>query len=548
MVIHQFNKLIRNKWVWGAFAIVVSAAFCFDDLFTSREREERAQGTSGTLGGESVNASEFNAIAEDVRGIGRNRDWKRAASEVNRAAWETIAALRVAKDNGIEATPGEIQEMIRKDRAFQENGAFSFRAYQAILREVGMTPERFEEYLKRQLTVQRVTEGVLESASWVSPMELDRAVADMTDVFTVKVAKFTQTKEEADAVTLDDAGLRKWYDENTNSIALPERVKIRYVKYSADDQAVLAKMTVTDDEMHDYYDANSEKWTTTDTNGVEQVKAFDEVKGEIEQELRKIAAVQYYETNLTSRAYGVKAAEGKSRLDEIAAEDGLKVEVSDWFTTDGGYVDGFMKFAGFLFPDADGLVDAVAQLDPESEDLRYGVVLGKSTAWLIERAEVSAAHVPSFEEAKSVIRPKALDAAKADAFKAKVEAIAKKGVAEVEKTPGISTNLTFSVGEMTPGLFDDQYAVAGAARKLAKGEVSEFTKTGRDTGVLVICVDRTEGDATKATILKSQVRDQLAMFQRRELPQNWLKWNLERLGFEPDASASVTPEETTDED
>ena len=36
MVIHQFNKLIRNKWVWGVFAIIVSAAFCFEDLFSTR--------------------------------------------------------------------------------------------------------------------------------------------------------------------------------------------------------------------------------------------------------------------------------------------------------------------------------------------------------------------------------------------------------------------------------------------------------------------------------------------------------------------------------
>lgn len=548
MVIHQFNKLIRNKWVWGVFAILVSAAFCFEDLFSTRDREERAQGSSGLLGGENVNASEFNSIAEDVRGLGKNRDWKRAASEVNRVAWETIAALRVAKANGVEATPSEIQQVIRSDRAFQENGAFSFRAYQMLLREVGMTPERFEEYLKRRLTVKRVTEDVLESAMWIAPMELDRAVADMTDVFTVKVAKFTQTKEEAAAVKLDDAGLLKWYEANTNSLALPERVKIRYVKYSAADKDVMAKMTVTDDELHDYYDANSEKWTTTDTNGVEQVKKFEEVKGEIEPELRKIAAVQYYETNLTARAYGVKAAEGKSRLDEIAAEDGLKVAVSDYFTTDGAYVDGFMKRPEMLFPGADGLVDAVAQLDPESEDLRYGIVLGRDAAWLIERAEVSKAHVPSFEEAKEIVRPRALDAAKADAFKAKVEAIAAKGVAEVEKTPGITTNITFSVSEMTPGMFTDQYAVAGAVRKLSKGEVSEFAKTGRDSAVLVICVDRKEGDATKAALLKSQVRDQLAMFQRRMLPEGWLKWNLERLGFEPDASASVTPEESTDEE
>ena len=548
MVIHQFNKLIRNKWVWGVFAILVSAAFCFEDLFSTRDREERAQGSSGLLGGENVNASVFNSIAEDIRGIGRNRDWKRPASEVNRVAWETIAALRVAKENGIEATPSEIQQRIRADRAFQENGVFSFRAYQMLLREVGMTPERFEEYLKRQLTVSRVTEGVLESAAWVSPMELDRAVADMTDVFTVKVAKFTQSKEEADAVKLDEAGLKKWYDANTNSLALPERVKIRYVKYAADDKAVMAKMTVTDDEMHDYYDANSEKWTTTDTNGVEQVKKFEEVKDEIEPELRKIAAVQYYETNLTARAYGVKAAEGRSRLDEIAAEDGLKVVVSDYFTTDGAYVDGFMKRPEVLFRNAEGLVDAVSQLDPESEDLRYGVVLGNDAAWLIERAEVSKAHVPTFDEAKEIVRPKALDAAKSDAFKAKVDAIIAKGAAEVEKTPGISTNYTFSVSEMTPGMFTDQYAVAGAVRKLAKGEVSEFTKTGRDSAVVVICVDRKEGDATKAALLKSQVRDQLAMFQRRQLPEGWLKWNLERLGFEPDASASVTPEETTDEE
>ena len=32
MVILQFNKLIRNKWVWGVFAVVVGGAFAFDFL------------------------------------------------------------------------------------------------------------------------------------------------------------------------------------------------------------------------------------------------------------------------------------------------------------------------------------------------------------------------------------------------------------------------------------------------------------------------------------------------------------------------------------
>ena len=68
MVIQKFNSLIRNKWVWGAFAIVVSVAFCFDDLFTSHEREERSAGDAGLLAGEAVSASEFLSLAEDVRG------------------------------------------------------------------------------------------------------------------------------------------------------------------------------------------------------------------------------------------------------------------------------------------------------------------------------------------------------------------------------------------------------------------------------------------------------------------------------------------------
>ena len=135
MVIQKFNSLIRNKWVWGAFAIVVSAAFCFDDLFTTREREERAAGDAGVLAGKPVDAKLFISLAEDVRGIGRQRDWQRKGSEVNREAWENYAVLELAERQGLTATDAEVQAAIRRDPSFQSNGAFSFARYQALLRE-----------------------------------------------------------------------------------------------------------------------------------------------------------------------------------------------------------------------------------------------------------------------------------------------------------------------------------------------------------------------------------------------------------------------------
>lgn len=532
MVILQFNKLIRNKWVWGVFALIISAAFCFEDLFSVRDDAQTDNRGAGTLSGEEVDAKVFLDIAEEARGFGQRRDWKRNQGEVNLEAWQTYAALKVAEKEGICATDAEVQAQIRNDRTFHVNGAFNFMAYQMILRENGLTPERFEQFLKRSATLSRIGNAVLGSAAWASPMEVDRAVADMTDVFTVKVARFTQSKKDADAVKLDDAGLRKWYDDNTNSLALPERCKIRYVKYNANDKAILAKMTVTDDELRDYYDSTSEKYTVTDTNGVESVKKFEEVKTQVEMEVRKIAALTYFETNLNARAYSVKAAKGSSRLDEIAKEDGLKVEESDWFALDGSWHEGFVSRTAHILPGAKDFLTAVSELDSETEDLRYSIISSEDAVWLIEKSAVSKAHTPSFADAKDAIRPRALRAAKAKAFKDKVDALIAKGAKAVLAGGNVSTNITFTVADLSSAEFPDQMAIARAAMKLKKGEVSEFTLTIPGNALVVVCEDRKEGDAAKAMVLRSQVENDVSMLQRRQIPEAWQKWNLERMGYQ----------------
>ena len=547
MVILQFNKLIRNKWIWGVFAIIVGGAFAFDFLVDDLLRDDKGDrgdaSSVGTLGGENVPASLFRDITEELRGFGQNRDWRRKSSEVNREAWEICAMLEAARRNGLEATDAEVAKAIRSDRSFQKNGQFSFALYQGLLRENSLTPERFEQFLKRRLTMSKIAESGAGSAVWASPMEVEQAVNDMTDSFTVKVARFAEDKKEADAVKLDEEGLKKWYDEHAKSLELPERIKLRMVAFDATDTNVLAKMVVSEDALRDHYDVTVDKYTSTDTNGVETVKKFEEVRDLVDKEVRQVEAVEYFVTNLNSRVYGVKAAEGKSRLDEIAAEEGRKVVTTDWFAPDGTYKEGFMKRAYQICPGAQTLNEVVAELDSDSEDLRYGVVRSDRTVWLVEKVETSPAHVPTFEEAKEIVRPRALDAAKADAFKAKVESVAKKGVDAVLASGNVSTNITFAVCDLNPGAFPDQSAIAGAAIKLRKGEISEFTSTGKGRGLLVVCEDRVPGDAAKAQIWKLQVRGSAEALQRRQIPEAWQKWNLERLGFETGDGSSVVDAE-----
>lgn len=547
MVILQFNKLIRNKWIWGVFAIIVGGAFAFDFLVDDLLRDDKGDrgdaSSVGTLGGENVPASLFRDITEELRGFGQNRDWRRKSSEVNREAWEICAMLEAARRNGLEATDAEVAKAIRSDRSFQKNGQFSFALYQGLLRENSLTPERFEQFLKRRLTMSKIAESGAGSAVWASPMEVEQAVNDMTDSFTVKVARFAEDKKEADAVKLDDEGLKKWYDENSKSLELPERIKLRMVAFDATDTNVLAKMVVSEDALRDHYDVTVDKYTSTDTNGVETVKKFEEVRDLVDKEVRQVEAVEYFVTNLNSRVYGVKAAEGKSRLDEIAAEEGRKVVTTDWFAPDGTYKEGFMKRAYQICPGAQTLNEVVAELDSDSEDLRYGVVRSDRTVWLVEKVETSPAHVPTFEEAKEIVRPRALDAAKADAFKAKVESVAKKGVDAVLASGNVSTNITFAVCDLNSGAFPDQNAIAGAAIKLSKGQVSDFVRTGKGRGLLVVCEDRVPGDAAKAQIWKLQVRGSAEALQRRQIPEAWQKWNLERLGFETGDGSSVVDAE-----
>lgn len=545
MVILQFNKLIRNKWLWGAFAAVISAAFCFEGCFSDNgDRNSARKASAGLIGGEEVQVDEFQKLTDDIRGLGPNRDNSRSVAEVNAEAWELLAALKVAQINGVKPSKSELREIIRADRSFQDNGRFSFNLYRQRLQQFGYTPEMFEEYLERRISLMRVAEAVANGASWASPAEIEQAVDDMTDAFTVKVAKFSENKEAAKAVKLDDKALEDWYKENLAEIALPERVKIRYIRFNATDKSVLAKMEVSDDEMRDYYDVRSDKYTVTDTNGVEKVKAFEEVKKEIEAELRQIAAINYFETNIGFRVYAKAAAKGKSRLDEIAAEDSLKVETSQYFTLAGSYKEGFMVHSSLVLPGAKNFKEVVAELDPEVEDLKYGIVTSDKAVWLVEKFEVSPAHTPEFKEAKQFVQRRALSEAREKAFRKSVEDIAAKGADAVLATKNVSTNISFVVCDLAGGnVFANQAKVVPAASKLAKGEVSPFVRLTSSSGLLVVCVDRVKGDAAKAAVLRSRFAADVQALQQRQIPELWRKWNLSNIGYQPQPGFSAKQEE-----
>lgn len=554
MVIHQFNRIIRNKWIWGVFAVAISAFFAFDFLLTGGDTRE-SKASAGELNGKEIPVSQFSRFAEDARGFGRNRNTTLSNAEVNRAAWENLSAYLVAERLGLTATDEEVRQNVLRQFTGQ-GGTFDMATYERILRDNGLTPEMFEAAEKRRMTLSKLRMVTMDASRFVSPMELDTAINDVTDKLTIRVIRFVDKLHSSPK--MDDKALKAYYDENTNSIAMPDCVTVRYVKYKADDAKRLAEFKITDDELHDHYDANLNRFETQTTNGV-VTKKFEDVKGILEKELQLIASVEAYRTNLLFRAYPAEGTPDPkvSRLDTIAKEDKTQVLTSPLFSLDGrGYVPGFMSRPSAFAPGVDGFTEAVAELDPESPDLRYGVVSSSNTVYLIERASFVKAHVPSFEEAKGIIKGDALADAKAKAFKESVDKTRALAAAELAKGKpfdaklfggmNVSTSITFSVSSMGRNAFPDSNYVAAPAMRLSKGQLSDFIKGAFPSyGLVVYLEDRKPGDAAEAQMVRSQIRDELSQATAYSFSSEWNKWNLSRMGLKASSAASI--EEYTDD-
>lgn len=572
MVIHHFNRLIKNKWVWGVFAVAISVFFAFDFLFVSRDG---GSGPSvGTLGGKELDAAYFDALVKDARGIGRQSDNRMSNAEANREAWRAAAALAVAKAMHLEATDADVREAIRRDPSFSEGGAFDVVKYERLLRENGLTPPMFEAYLLRRISLQKLQSVVLGSATWVSPTELAGAVNDWTDEFKVRVASYID--KEFDKVKLDDKALEAYYRANTNSFALPDCVQVKFARFQADAPARLAQFKISEDEMHDHYDATSARFETTGTNGVTVTKTFEEVKPILERELQVIASVEAYRTNLLARVYPQDEKKAMDNsvdlLVKVAAEEKVKVQTSRRFSLDGRYVKGFMARPSEIVRDCPDFLSTVSELDVDSAITRYGVAAGTNAVYLVERVPFAAkdadgavttnafekAHVPSFAEAKEIIRGDALEDARAKAFKARVEKARALAAAEIAKgkkpvdakmfgAVSMTTSTVFSVSSMARGAFPDAMYVAPATMKLAKGQISDFISTASKRHALLVYVeDRKPGDAAQAEMSRAQLRDDLGRGAAMALPVAWQDWNLNRIGYETTAGSSVETERDDD--
>lgn len=558
MVILQFNKLIRNKWVWGVFAIVVSLAFVAPDEWF-RGRDDDRRGADGRNRLENVEMDD--ALYEQCRMLSDgflekfpSRVGALFAGKTERDVWKMYAAVTTFRKAGFTIPDAVLAERVRAVFV-GEDGGFNEEEYAARVKNYfNADVKTFETMVRLVMTLEYGLGNVIGTSSWPSPMEADQAARDFTDKLTVQVATFTEDKDVKE-MKLDDKGLKEWFDENVSKLSVPDRFKLRYVKFEADSSNALARVKLSEADIKARYDANAEKGMydikPATTNDVKKVKPLADVRADIEKALRAEGALELVKGDVDDLTgddiYWNNPEAAKGLLPKVAQSTKRELKTSGWLSLGYNQLRALSNPIETEFP-------GVRRAKPDilasvcNGDRPFGIVASDKAVWLVDLVEKSPKHTPTFDEAKSSIGDMALRDAKAKAFKTKVEDFAKKGVKAVLESGNVTTNFTFAAcdfvrdeamgwanryGEwdFSKAGFQNAEPVVFAARKLSKGEVSEFIPLGFGRGLLVVCNDRRSGDAAELLRGERFAKRVSAGMQSAEILEDWLESNLVALGF-----------------
>lgn len=443
------------KIILGAIVVV----FVFWGIGSFRERRA---GRVAVVNGEAISVAEYreaydNLIQRLRANLGDTLDEamikklkvkEQAINQLIDQRLLTQAAQRLKWDVSNE----ELARAIRSISAFQSNGAFDPRQYRRVLDLNRMTPEAFEALQKQALLVQRLERFVSDGVK-VSDLEIEAWLAWQNTAVNIQYVLFNPDSYKDIGVSQKE--IETYFKEHAAAYQTREKVKVRYVRF--DPKAYEDRVTVTEEEMRDYYDANREAFRVPKTVEARHIliKVDPSDKPEAVEEKRK---------RLEHILERVKKGEDFATLAKAYSEDPSKES--------GGLIGPFQKEA-MVKPFADAAFS-----------LKAGEVSGlvrTPFGWHIIKAEkINEAKTRSFEEAKEDIRKKLVsEKAKTLAYDAAdnlynsliagldLESAAEKHKLEIRSTGFFSRNAP-------PADLADPAAFASVAFGLKANEISDI--------------------------------------------------------------------------
>jgi len=252
----MFDFVQKRKLIVQIIMVLASLPF----LFWGIESYRNSGGNDGlaSVAGEKIGRAEFEQALREQQermraSMGKNYDPAILDTlEARLSVLENLIQQRLLQREatrvGLVVTDTQLAGIIRDIPAFGQDGKFSVKRYEALLRNQGMTPARFEERVRHELVQQQlseahqqsglVTRGAVENIARLSEQQREISVTQILPETFLAQAK------------VDEAAIKSYYDSHLTEFQLPEQVRVEYLTLSLDELARQA--VVSDDEARKY--------------------------------------------------------------------------------------------------------------------------------------------------------------------------------------------------------------------------------------------------------------------------------------------------------
>ncbi len=184
-----------------------------------------------------------------------------------------------ARDLGLSISDDQVKKAIFSTPAFQNDGKFDNTRYNAIVNQMGMTPDQYAQALRNQLTTQQLINAVV-GTDFMLKGEADELATLVSQQRVVREATFDVNALAAKQQASDEE-VKSYYEQNKNNFTAPEQFRVSYIKLDA----ATMQENASDAEIQSYYDQHQDQFTQPQRNrfSVIQTKTEADAKAALDE-------------------------------------------------------------------------------------------------------------------------------------------------------------------------------------------------------------------------------------------------------------------------
>ena len=170
-------------------------------------------------------------------------------------------------EQGLRVSDQYIDGAILSTREFQVDGQFNRTQFEALLRNVGMTPMMYRDYLRDETLLSQTRNGVVASAFVLKP-ELDTLTKLDQQKRSFQLLE-VNIDDVRDSIAIDDGEIQSYYDSNSAKFKSEEQVSVNYVEL---DKRVIAETIAIDEaELQSQYERFVEEYAGEEARDADHI-------------------------------------------------------------------------------------------------------------------------------------------------------------------------------------------------------------------------------------------------------------------------------------